>query len=54
MVVPTRTEIQTKINQTQGMQSDKRNAVANWLDTIECPPEDKEKILDDLESYANY
>lgn len=53
-MVPTRSEIQQKLDEFNGMQSDKQMGISNWLDDIECPLEDKEKIMSDLETYVNY
>jgi hypothetical protein len=53
-MIPTREEVQNKINEFQGMQSDKQQGVSTWLDSIDCPLKDKEMILSDLVTYENY
>lgn len=60
MAVPTRNQISEKIDAIRNdpvfstIKSEIYQRVADWLDEIECPAEDKEKILDDLNSYGNY
>lgn len=55
--VPNRSEIQAKLTQIKKdptfstIQSDLVKRVSEWLDSYGCPPEDKAKILDDLDSY---
>lgn len=50
-MVPTRADINNKIST---LQEDKLEGITQWLDEIECPAEDKEKILSDLVTYDNY
>lgn len=60
MTIPTRTQIQNKINEIvenpifSTLKSEIYQKVSDWLDEIECPANDKEKILDDLGSYEHY
>lgn len=49
MGVPTRLQIQNKIYEVV---EDVNGGIESWLNAMECPQEDKEKILSDLESYA--
>lgn len=56
-MIPTRNEIQAKITQIRNdptwstIDSDLVQRVSDWLVSIGCPTEDREKILDDLKSY---
>jgi len=58
MAIPTRTQIANKIDNLIADPTKNREdfygAISSWLDGQSCPTEDKEKILDDLESYPNY
>jgi len=57
MSIPTRTQIADKITEYKESPiagqtiSDQIN---DWLDTLNCPADDKGKILDDLISYDEY
>lgn len=53
-MVPTRDTIQAKIDEAKEDDKNQRDELSSWLDDIECPPNDKEKIMGDLISYANY
>ena len=56
-MVPTRNEVQEKINQIKKDPSwstirvDLVTRLVQWLIEIKCPDKDQEKILDDLDSY---
>lgn len=50
----TRTDIQNKLNSIIGDQAAKSSLISEWLDEQGCPPEDREKILQDLVTYENY
>lgn len=50
-MIPTRAEIHEKLGTIEG---DKQTGISSWLDDMECPEEDKLKILSDLVSYDNY
>lgn len=60
-MIPTRQEIQDKINSFKNVKSLKfftreevNKEIDKWLTELKTPNEDKEKILDDLVSYENY
>jgi hypothetical protein len=53
-MIPTRTAIQEKINELKQEESDIYEGIITWLNEIECPDADKQKILEDLISYGNY
>jgi hypothetical protein len=50
-MIPNREEILTKINEAKELSQDINNYISGWLNEIECPDTDKQKILDDLASY---
>ncbi len=51
----TRFQIITILNDNQGAtQEVKKNAVNNFLVSIDTPEDEKQKILDDLGSYSEY
>jgi|WetSurMetagenome_2_1015567.scaffolds.fasta_scaffold32887_5 hypothetical protein len=51
----TRFQIITILNDNQGnTQEVKKNAINNFLVSINTPEEEKQKILDDLGSYAEF
>lgn len=53
-MIPTRDQIlETLKNIDPLSEEEKTREMGEWLDTLGCPQLDKEKILDDLNSY-NY
>lgn len=59
-MIPTRSEIQNKINEIRNspnfssLKSEIYEKICDWLHDLNCSPEVKEKILDDLGSYEHY
>lgn len=60
MAVPTRTEVQNKINEIREdptfstIQGDMWQRIYTWLESIHCPAPNLEKIMDDLVTYEGY
>lgn len=50
-MIPTRTQIQDKINEAKQAEENIETFVSDWLDSIGCPEENKTKILSDINSY---
>lgn len=56
-MVPTRAEIQIKIQELVGVVKDTssiKNGIAAWLEEKECPEFETKQILNDLTSYKEY
>lgn len=50
-MIPNRSQILDKVIEFEGQ--DVVSLISQWLDSVDCPVLDKEKILDDLGSYNN-
>ena len=56
-MIPTRQQVQDKIDEVKvgsSSQEQVKDAIEQWLIATNCPPSDRDKILDDLRSYPNY
>lgn len=50
-MIPTRTQIQEKIDEILSLDGSLQQDLINWLNSIECPSQAIEKIIADINSY---